>query len=246
MTSGLDFLEPGKVHLICKGLPMPRSTTVRPPNSLKLSRRAFSLAAAALLLPQAGCGFMSHVMYWARGNPVEEKFGGLKKKTVAVVCFDANVAGASSEADALAKSVGTKLAMNVNGITVVDHQKVLDWIDGQSGNVTDFRDIGRGVKADMVVGIELERFQTHDGPTLLRGRARTGVKVFDLTQGGKVVYAVPMNPVTYPENGPRPMSDNEDAFKAIFIDIVSKRIAKDFYAYDKLQDYGNDALFMGG
>ncbi len=219
---------------------MPRSP------SMNLTRRTFCLATlSALLLVQSGCGFMSHVMYWANGNQMEEKFPGLRNKTVAVVCFDANVAGQAGEADALAKAVGTKLAMNVQKIKLVKHQQVLDWIDEQAGNVSDFKDVGRGVKADMVVGIELDQFSTHDGKTLLRGRARVGVKVFDLTKGGEVVYQTQMQNIQYPENGPRPISDNEGAFRSIFIDILSTRIAKDFYPYDRMIDFGQDALYTG-
>ncbi|WP_145098220.1 hypothetical protein [Anatilimnocola aggregata] len=188
---------------------------------------------------------MSHLMYWARGNPVDAKFPGLKNKTVAVVCFDTNLTGPGNVADALAKSVGSKLALNVPKIKVVEHQKVTDWIDEQSDHVADFKDVGRGVKADMVVGIDMDDFRIHDGATLLRGRSRISVKVYDLSKGGEVVYQTPVDNVTYPENGPRPVTDNEGAFRSLFLDILAKRISKDFYPYDKAEDFGLDGLYTG-
>lgn len=211
-----------------------------------MNRRCFTFVSlAALLLCQPGCGFMSHVMYWVRGNSVEAKFSGLNKKKVAVVCFDTNLSGPGNVADALAKSVGTKLAMNVPKVKVVEHQKVTDWIDEQSEHVSDFKDVGRGVKADMVVGIDLDTFSTHDGSTLLRGRARVKVTVYDLTKNGEVVYQTPIQDVLFPENGPRPVTENEAAFRAVFIDVLSTRCAKDFYAYDRMLDFGTDTLYSG-
>jgi hypothetical protein len=230
------------VSLICKGLPMLRS-----PNSTglwsPLQRWLFALLVVAYVMPLAGCGFLSHLLYWTKGNQVPAKFPGLKDKLVAVVCFDANSAGPAPETDAVAKAIAYKLMDN--DIQVVPHQRVLDWMDKQPENVTDFLDVGNGVKADMVVGIELDSFQTHDGPTLLRGRARAAIKVYDLKQNGKLVYETPAQDYVYPENGSRPISDNEAAFKYLFIDILSRRISKDFYSYDHQQDFGDDARWGG-
>lgn len=218
---------------------------LRSPNSLRsscLQRYLCVLMIGMLLLPTMGCGFMSHLMYWTGGNLIAAKFPGLKDKKVAVVCFDANSSGPAPETDAVAKAIGFKLAQN--DIQVIPHQQVLDWMDKQPENVTDFLDVGRGVKADMVVGVELDSFRIHDGSTLLRGRARTAVKVYDLTAGGKLVYETPMQDIVYPENGSRMTSaDNETAFKYLFIDILSRRISKDFYSYDHAFDFAEDARF---
>jgi hypothetical protein len=230
------------VCLICKGLPMPRSSTA---TTLIFRRRLLLLAVGLFLLSQTGCGLAAHMLYWAKGNPVAMKFPGLKGKKVAVVCFDGNVAGQGGEGDSIARRVGSMLTMNGDKIDVVPHQKVLDWMDEQSENISDFKEVGRGVKADMVVGIEVDQFSTHEGQTLLRGRSRVSVKVFDMTQGGKVVYSTPITPVIYPETGPRPIGESEENFKIMFIDIVARQIAKDFYSYDRLEDFGNDAKFGG-
>jgi hypothetical protein len=159
-----------------------------------------------------------------------------------VVCFDGNSAGPAPETDAVAKAIGSKL--QANDIKVIPHQRVLDWMDKQPENVTDFLDVGRGVNADMIIGIELDSFRIHDGATLLRGRARVAVKVYDLTAGGKVVYETPPQDIVFPENGSRPAStDNEAAFKYLFLDVLSRKISKDFYAYDHAIDFAEDARF---
>lgn len=210
--------------------------------SQRLQRYLAALMVVALLVPLTGCGFLSHLLYWTGGNLKPAIFPGLKDKKVAVVCFDANASGPAPETDAVAKAIGAKLT--ANDIQVVPHQQVLNWLDKQPENVTDFIEVGKGVNADMVIGVELESFRIHDGSTLLRGRARTAVKVYDLKAGGKLVYETPMQDVVYPENGSRMVStDNETAFKYLFIDVLSRRISKDFYAYDHAADFAQDAMF---
>lgn len=220
---------------------MPRLSNL---HASRLQRCLLVLLTLALLMPTMGCGFLSHLMYWMKGNQVPARFSGLKDKKVAVVCFDANAAGPAPETDAVAKAIGFKLT--ANDIKVVPHQKVLDWMDKQPENVTDFLEVGKGVDADMVIGVELDSFRIHDGPTLLRGRARASVKVYDMSAGGKLVYETPMQNITYPEDGSRPTSaDNETAFKYLFIDVLSRKISKDFYSYDHATDFGEDARFGG-
>lgn len=222
---------------------MHRSPAKHESTPLKTHRRALLLlvATAGLLLPNTGCGMVTTMMYWARGNPVYAKFSGLDGKKVAVVCFDGNVQG--GEGDMLARRVSFKLKTNGKDIEVIEQQKIADWMDKQPENVADFKEVGRGVNADMVVCIDLDQFSTHEGPGLLRGRARVKVKVLDLTKGGKVVYDVPMTPALYPESGPRAMSDDEVQFKSKFVDILANNIAKDFYQYDRMDDFGTDARF---
>jgi len=212
-------------------------------------RRLPCLLLIAMLLTAApGCGFLSQMMYWTGGNQIKPKFSGLKKKKVAVVCFDAHSAGQVGDADALARAVAQKLQMQGDQITIIKHQHVLDWIDKQPDNVSDYQAVGRGVKADMVVGIDLDSFSTHDSTTLLRGRARVSTKVYDLAKTeDNLVYQTPPMEINYPEQGPRPaISDDEGQFRRIFLDILARKISKDFYSYEKMEDFGLDSLFAGG
>jgi hypothetical protein len=194
----------------------------------------------------SGCGAMATVQYWLYGLKVDAKFDGLKKKRVAVVCLDSNsLKGPGSEADAIAKAVSTILSYHVEDVEMISQSKIADWIDSHDQDLTDYRDIGRGVKADMVVGLDLESFSTHEGQTLLKGRAKVSIRVFDMAKGGEVVYEAPTNEISFPEHGARHVTENESKFTIAFIHILAQKIAKDFYSYDKLEDFGNDATFMG-
>ncbi|MEX2172895.1 MAG: hypothetical protein WD872_00950 [Pirellulaceae bacterium] len=207
---------------------------------------AICLAAATLLLPQAGCGTLSTVAYWIKGNKIDAKFTGLEGKRVAVVCLDANsLKGPGGEASHIARMVSTLLGYNVKEATIVRQSEVADWFDNHDQDVADYGDIGRGVKADMVVGIDLEGFSIHEGQTLLKGRAAVATRVYDMQRGGEVVYESPVREISWPESGARHVTENEANFRTAFIHTLSQKIARDFFAYDKVDDFGLDAAYLG-
>ena len=203
------------------------------------------VSAAWLCWAAGGCSVLSNVAYWVKGNKVAAKFKGLEGKRVAVVCLDPHsLGGPGGEADALARVVNVALAHNVPKVAMVRQGEIADWIDNQNQDVTDYRDVGRGVKADMVVGIDLISFNIHEGQTLLRGKAQVRVRVYDMTQGGTIVHEEPAKEVAWPENGARHVTENEANFKIHFLSTLAHKIARDFYAYDAIEDYGMDAAHL--
>lgn len=208
--------------------------------------RAAAMLIVASLLATSGCGIASQMAYWIYGSKIDAKFDGLEGKRVAVVCLDANsLKGPGSEADAIARQVSIMLGYNVADIHMVRQTEIGDWLDNHEQDLADYRDIGRGVKADMVVGIDLESFSIHEGQTLLKGRARVGAKVYDMTRNGEVAYESPPHEIRWPETGARHVTENEANFRTVFIHTLAQKIAKDFYAYDKVDDYGLDAAYQG-
>lgn len=215
-------------------------------NSLR--SRTFAALSLALLTAAAtsGCGLASQLAYIVHGNPVEAKFAGLEGKRVAVVCLDANsLKGPGGEADAIAKAVSANLSYKVPDIEVVRQSEIADWMDNHNEQLTDYRNVGRGVKADMVVGIDLDSFSIHEGQTLLKGRAAVGVKVYDMQKDGALVYENPMHEIAWPESGARHVTESEAKFRTFFVHTLAGRISKDFYSYEKIEDYGLDAAYQG-
>jgi hypothetical protein len=127
---------------------------------------------------------------------------------------------------------------------MVRQNEVADWLDSNGDDVTDYRDVGRGVKADMVVGIDLLTFNLHEGQTLLKGRAKYGVKVYDMQRGGDLVYEAAPSEFGWPENGARHVTENEANFRTKFISMLSERIARDFYAVEFATGFGTDARHL--
>ena len=135
---------------------------------------AFRLAALALLLvPTAsGCSLITTALYLVQPEKdAPAEFKGLVGKHVAVVCkpiveLEFSDAGSSRE---LAAMVGSHLAQNVRKTRVIDQREVSRWIDENAW--VDYPTLGRSLDADLVVGIDLEKFRIHEGSTLFRGRA---------------------------------------------------------------------------
>jgi hypothetical protein len=216
---------------------------------LDASRRLAFLAVAALgLAVLPGCGPIATIAWLIHGpEMVPAQFEGLQGKRVAVVCLDGNsLSGPGGEADAVAKAVAMTLGKHVPDVKIVRQNEVADWLDTHGDDVTDYRDVGRGVKADMVVGIDLLAFNLHEGQTLLKGRAKVGVKVYDMTKGGELVYESAPKEISWPENGARHVTENEANFRTVFIYTLAERIARDFYEVELGTDFGSDARHLGG
>jgi hypothetical protein len=203
-------------------------------------------AFCGLLASFAGCGPIATIAWLINGpEMIPAEFDGLKGKRVAVVCLDSNSLGApGGEADTVAKAVGILLGKNVSDIRMVRQSEVADWLDSHGDDVTDYRDVGRGVKADMVVGIDLLAFNLHEGQTLLKGRSKVGVKVYDMKKGGELVYETAPKEIAWPENGARHVTENEANFRTVFIGVLAERIAHDFFPVELGKSFGSDARFL--
>lgn len=203
-------------------------------------------AAICLLITMTGCGPIATIAWLIHGpEMVPAEFDGLKNKRTAVVCLDANsLSGPGGEAETVAKAVAITLGRNVPDIKMVRQNEVADWLDSHGDDLTDYRDVGRGVKADMVVGIDLLAFNLHEGQTLLKGRAKVGVKVYDMKKGGELVYEAAPKEIAWPENGARHVTENEANFRTIFIGVLAERIARDFYPIELGNNFGSDARFL--
>jgi hypothetical protein len=216
-------------------------------NALRTAHRSLAQAAALCLLAALpGCGPIATIAWLIHGpEMVPAEFDGLKGKRVAVVCLDANsLTGPGGEADAVGKAVAMTLAKNVHDVNMVPQSKVADWLDSRGDDVTDYRDVGRGVKADMVVGIDLLGFTLHEGKTLLKGKAKVGVKVYDMRKGGELVYESAPQEIAWPENGARHVTENEANFRAIYIGMLAERIARDFYPFELSVNFSEDARHL--
>jgi len=215
-------------------------------SSQKVSGWFRLLAGVLVLATIPGCGPLATIAWLIHGpEMVPAEFEGLKGKRVAVVCLDANsLGGPGGEADFVAKAVARSLGQNVQDIRMVRQSEVDDWLDSHGDDVTDYCDVGRGVKADMVVGIDLLTFNLHEGQTLLKGRAKVGVKVYDMKKAGELVYESAPREISWPENGARHVTENEANFRSNFVGVLAERIARDFYAVELAGGFAQDAKFL--
>ena len=205
------------------------------------------LVVLLLMGSASGCvGLAAQVLYMVKGEKVPAEFEGLEGKRVAVVCVaGSGNYGPGSAPSVLSQLVEAILRNQVKNIKVVRHEEVIDWIDNNDWNQMDYRDVGRGVNADMVVGLDLDGYRLHEDATMYKGRASVTITVYDMKKGGESVYRDTMPNFMFPVNGGQHVSEtNEAQFQRKFLLILAQDIAKHFYAYEFKDEFARDAVLM--
>ena len=207
----------------------------------------FAVASVLISLLASGCvGTLVNLMHAAHGNLVPANFSGLKGKRVAVICVSNSEAfGPTSASIALARHVGHLVHANVDDVSIVDPQEIETWIDRNDWDYLNYQAVGAGVRADLVIAVDLDGFSLHQGKTLYKGRADVKMVVYDMLADGREVFAYTPNQIQYPANAGHHTTDmSEAAFRRKFLGVVARRIARQFYSYDVKEDFASDATVI--
>jgi hypothetical protein len=204
-----------------------------------------ALAAAMMLAVSAsGCvSLISNLQHAIHGPPkVPAAFDKFPKKRVAVICMSqADLYGTGGVARSIARSVEQILSREVEEIDLVGQDALEDWMDHNDWNQLNFTQIGRGMKADYVLAIELNSPITlKEGPTLFKGRADITVTVYDIAKNGEVVLRKQSPELSWPTNGRYGLS--ESAFERLFLGKIAEHIAKQFHPYEPNAELGMDTM----
>ena len=212
------------------------------------TRQVFYLLLGLIVMaPLSGCaGLIAYPLYVIKGDSVPANYDKLASKRVAVICKSASSAsGPNSPESLINRHFSQILQERVSDVEIVPVEEVADWIDRNNWNEIDCVEVGRGVNADAVVLLAVESFSLKDSPTLFKGRSTVTTKVYDLTQDGKVDYQGNTFDFAYPQNGGRHTTELSDAaFQRQFTKVLSHHLAKDFFKYDKSEDYAQDATLI--
>jgi hypothetical protein len=210
--------------------------------SFRFAAATAVLAAAAALAFSSGCrSVIATAMYVFKGNEVGPEYNALKGKKVAVVCrppAGLNYADSGAGQD-LVRKISKLLQDRVPKIKVVDAQKVNKWCDENTWD--EYTEVGKALKADVVVGVELEKFGIYKAQALYQGKANATVRVYDCKDGGKVLFEKILPQTLYPPNTFIQTSDvQETEFRREFIGVLADQIARHFYSHDPYSDLGQD------
>ncbi|MBI2827116.1 MAG: hypothetical protein HYX69_20795 [Planctomycetia bacterium] len=202
-----------------------------------------SLLVAAIAATQSGCvSALASAMWIVRGNDVSADYNGLRGKRVAVVCrplVELQYSTGSRAAQDLCSELGRLLRQRVRWITIVDPREVTQWTDEH--DYDDLTEVGRALKADMVVGIDMEEFGLYQSQTLYQGKARLNITVYDIASGGDVVYQKSLPRMLYPPNRGVDTSMPEDDFRRRFVAHLADTIGRHFYSHDSHADFALDS-----
>jgi hypothetical protein len=200
-----------------------------------------------LLLPTAGgcIGLASQLLYVIKGDKVAAEFDGLAGKRVAVVCVaNSSNYDPGSASSKLAQMVEIILKKEVPRMNLIRQDRVVDWIDNNDWDQMDYRDIGRGLKSEMVVGIDLDGYRLHEDATMYRGKANVVITVFDV-KANETVYKRHLTGYSFPVNGGKHVSETTEAeFENKFLRELAIDIAKTFHSYEFKNDFARDASML--
>ena len=211
-------------------------------------RRGIILMALLLVAtsPMMGCqSLLFTAVYLFKGTDVDPDFADLKGKKVAVVCrpmVSLQYSNSNVGRD-LAQQISLLLQEQVPKIKVVDQRKVVKWTDENTWE--EYPEVGKALKADMVVAVDLESFSLYQGQTLYQGKANATIRVFDCKKGGKEVFRKSIPQAVYPPSAPMPSSERtEPEFRSEFVAVLANQIARHFFAHDPHADLGQDAASL--
>ena len=206
-----------------------------------------TLCLAVLLASTSGClhSILATGIYlWQGGNVVEAQCKDLEDQRVVVVCRppSSNEYRHAGAARSIGKRVSQKLRENkVPGIDIVSPSEVDNWVDEQDWD--NFKDLGRAVKANRIVYIELDNFDLYKGSTLYQGNARVNLQVFNMDDGGTEIWSREVGQILFPRNSGIPSADKPlPVFQKQFIEVVSTQIAEHFYDHDPNASFALDAV----
>lgn len=202
------------------------------------------LCLVMLLACVTGCSAISTLAYIWNPNDTPASYKGLVDKKSVVVCRAESLEYSDPLIGReLAGVIGRKMEQNDKKISVIDDQKLADWTD--RNDWSDYRQVGKALKADMVVGVDIERFTIRQGPTLLQGQADVRISVYDIKEGGKKVWEYRPATIKFPPNAPIPSGERQEAeFRRQFIDRVAEEVAHNFYAYNSRDLHALDSTAL--
>ena len=124
----------------------------------------------AVLLAVVCRNLWSTAMYLIKGDDVDPDFAELKGKKVAVVCRPmVSLQYANSNVGReLAQQISVLLQEQVPKIKIVDQRKITKWTDENTWD--EYPEVGKAMKADMVVAVDLESFSRSRGKLSTKAR----------------------------------------------------------------------------
>ncbi len=204
------------------------------------------LLGIAAIVSFSGCvGTMAQLMYVIKGYDVPAAYNGLVGKRTAIVCVsDASAYGPDTLTQTVSRAVGMKLGATVKKIEIVPHATIDKWVDVNGWDELDFAALGKGVKADRVVAVEIASYSIHEGPTIYKGRANVTVTVFDLEskKGPAIAYTYQLQDYEFPKNGRPAIQSSDRQFEAFFLARMTKQICDQFIKHDQMESFADEAM----
>ncbi|MDO5309570.1 MAG: hypothetical protein Q4G03_08795 [Planctomycetia bacterium] len=217
-------------------------------------RVLFALILASVALMTSGCaGALMMPFYLINGTdapPVlkNEVKSIPKESTMVVICrSNLNLYGSSNPdsdlSQALTYCISTEMKdKKKKKLTWIPYDRVEDLFDEEELHNLSFEKLGAKLKADYVIGVEIDSFDVHHSSQFYQGTAKTLVRLIDVNKH-ETIARQSMPTYTYPPT-PVPVSDyDEIEFQKTFTVKLAKNIATLFCPHDPHEQYAVDSDF---
>lgn len=173
------------------------------------------------------------------GPPVE--YEGLEDQRVAIVCMMDEGEMNSKAVQMLTSYIHANINSHVDDVDTVPQTTVERWLERHPNGEFDFVDIGKGVRAEKVVAIDIANLTLMNGQTLYQGKADITVTVHDV-ESQKLEFRKDLPEFTYPNMGGPAVTDvTESKFRGLYLQIMADRISSLFYPVDMNESFALDA-----
>ena len=217
---------------------------MRTPSSASVPASLLLVLLCTMMVTQIGCfGLYANLMHAVGANQVPPKYDGLEDTNLAIVTVtDSSHYSDDVSARLLSRNVGEVLTKKLDDVRLVREDKIQEWRDNNGWDSIDFREIGEGVGAEKVLGIELTNLRLRDGATMYRGRADVQLSVIDVATG-EFLYRAELDEFTFPITAGQHTSEtNEAKFRKLYLGMLANQIARHFHPYDPSELFALDGM----
>ncbi len=201
-------------------------------------------AISTIAVIQSGCviPFAANFLHAVGADLVPPEYEGFEEKTVAIItATDGSQYSQDVVAREMNRMVGAIISNKIDKVVLVREDQIDQWRDVHGWDENDFTEIGKGVKADKVIAIEVSELRLQEGATLFRGRCEAQVQVIDVATG-EVEYTRRLDDFTYPKFAGQDITETtESRFRKLYLTMLSKEIARSFHPYDLTDRYAADS-----
>ena len=209
----------------------------------KLTRPSLIAAMLSLTIAASmGCTGLATFMHAVGVDMIPAEYDGLKRQTVGIIALtESSQYSNDVAARELSRFIGQVLTAEVKDLKLVREDKIDQWRDLHGWDQLNFDEIGKGVGADKVIGIEVANLRLRDGATLYRGRADVVISVIDV-ESGNIEYSRSLEEFTYPNIAGQYTSETtESKFRKLYLRMLAEEIARSFHRYDLTDRIAEDS-----
>ncbi len=215
--------------------------------SWRQSTRWTSPVAALLICAVAGCTPLATV-YWVLkdGNTAPPEYSGLKNRRVAVVWRG----GRGHEFRQLEASVPQQIGKKVSHaikrrlgrkVHMISPEKIEQYADENEWQ--DFIEVGRDLKAERVLAIDVEKLSIKNSGTLHHASTTITVTVYDMQQDGEQVFEKIFEINFPPKIGGVSVSEmSERQFIGLLVNYVARNIGELFYDHNPRETFADHGV----